>query len=228
MRGPTSYGYDAALHCPDCADAAGMLKEGAVDAQGGEAFAVFDQTDEADCPQHCDECHVFLYNSLTDEGVKYVVESLHNLEWEKRTESNLGVVREWADYYDHYIEDAVDIFFQPGLMLYAEDIEEEMLDDLLACSEPGRDAAPAVQHFLDTYDVVAHPDIAACLREYGSWEDEQLRDHGQNVKRLVWLMSGNFRENEPFACDFSSGAAADILADEESGAQESSAAPSND
>lgn len=31
---------------------------------------------EADCPQHCDACGVFLENPLTDEGIDYVTQTV--------------------------------------------------------------------------------------------------------------------------------------------------------
>lgn len=29
------------------------------------------------------------------------------------------------------------------------------------------------------------------LREYGSWEDDELSDHDQNLQRLIWLAAGD-------------------------------------
>jgi hypothetical protein len=34
---------------------------------------------EADCPQHCDQCHVFLENPLTTDGVEYVRQTIGNV-----------------------------------------------------------------------------------------------------------------------------------------------------
>ena len=48
---------------------------------------------EADCPQHCDECGVFLENPLTPDGVRYVAETIEN------TDPQNDVVRLWAEFY---------------------------------------------------------------------------------------------------------------------------------
>jgi|SRR4051812_18922156 len=46
---------------------------------------------EADTPQHCGTCHVFLRNPLTGDGVDYVRE---------RAEFGVNdVIREWLEYY---------------------------------------------------------------------------------------------------------------------------------
>jgi hypothetical protein len=29
--------------------------------------------------------------------------------------------------------------------------------------------------------------LAKVLREYGAWDDEQLKDHDENIQRLVWI-----------------------------------------
>lgn len=34
---------------------------------------------EADCPQHCGECHIALDNPLTREGVKYVIDAISHM-----------------------------------------------------------------------------------------------------------------------------------------------------
>ncbi len=49
---------------------------------------------EADYPQHCCQCHVFMENSLTSDGVDYVKH------WIKQTPQS-EVTKEWQDYYDY-------------------------------------------------------------------------------------------------------------------------------
>lgn len=49
---------------------------------------------EADTPQHCDICHMFLENPLTGDGMQYVLEALD----EGRGDAD--VLKEWADFYD--------------------------------------------------------------------------------------------------------------------------------
>lgn len=50
---------------------------------------------EADCPQHCSECHMFLENPLTDEGYRYVRERLALL-------GSMGskIRTQWRKFYD--------------------------------------------------------------------------------------------------------------------------------
>lgn len=75
-----AYIDDGDIYCEDCRpdDASGPYADG-----GGEA----------DCPQHCGACGVFLENPLTTDGYRYVRE---------RAETNptSPCVQEWADYYD--------------------------------------------------------------------------------------------------------------------------------
>lgn len=49
------YTYDADIHCPECANAAGMDIEGATDSEGNESHPVF-ACDELDGLTCCD-CH---------------------------------------------------------------------------------------------------------------------------------------------------------------------------
>jgi hypothetical protein len=37
-------------------------------------------------------------------------------------------------------------------------------------------------------------DIAAELREYGAWDDNELADHSQNLQRILWIAAGNICE----------------------------------
>lgn len=32
------------------------------------------------------------------------------------------------------------------------------------------------------------------LREYGAWDDAQLQDHAENLKRILWIAAGNIQE----------------------------------
>lgn len=36
--------------------------------------------------------------------------------------------------------------------------------------------------------------LAKELKEYGAWDDEDLRDHAQNLQRLLWLACGDIME----------------------------------
>ena len=44
---------------------------------------------------------------------------------------------------------------------------------------------------------IATPDaIRAELREYGAWDDEELADDEQNIRRILWIAAGNIRDEE--------------------------------
>lgn len=54
---------------------------------------------EADTPQHCGHCNVFLRNPLTDDGYRYVVDEIQNA----AAKGNLvegTVAYEWYKFYD--------------------------------------------------------------------------------------------------------------------------------
>lgn len=34
------------------------------------------------------------------------------------------------------------------------------------------------------------------LKEYGAWDEEQLKDHEENLLRLLWIRAGDIIENQ--------------------------------
>ena len=38
--------------------------------------------------------------------------------------------------------------------------------------------------------------LAAELKSYGAWDQEELADDGQNWKRIVWLAAGNIKDED--------------------------------
>ena len=68
-----------------------------------------------------------------------------------------------------------------------------------ACSHPGPCdadvealvATPAIARQLLQID---YADIVAELREYGAWDDVELRDLPANARRIVWIAAGNINE----------------------------------
>ncbi len=93
-----AYIYKAALYCEDCAgeipwaaiqdhpewcDDSDCCPQGPYPNGGGEA----------DTPQHCDTCGVFLENPLTDDGVRYVVAALDD------GGGDLAVMEAWYAFY---------------------------------------------------------------------------------------------------------------------------------
>jgi len=92
------YIYQAALLCMGCGDAviAKQLAEGKV--QDGDSDhcpqgPYGNGGGEADCPQHCDKCRVFLKNPLTNDGMNYVREALDD------NDGDAAVLAEWKEFY---------------------------------------------------------------------------------------------------------------------------------
>jgi folate-binding Fe-S cluster repair protein YgfZ len=38
--------------------------------------------------------------------------------------------------------------------------------------------------------------LAAELKQYGAWDDNELADHQQNIQRILWLAAGDIVETE--------------------------------
>jgi len=79
-----AYVYQAALLCGDCAAKvkSGMV-HGATLSKDSERWPQGPYSDgggEADSPQHCDHCQVFLENPLTSDGYEYVREQLEQMD----------------------------------------------------------------------------------------------------------------------------------------------------
>jgi hypothetical protein len=76
------------------------------------------------------------------------------------------------------------------------------LPDAHAVSMSGRDASQAVdavmryKYVRDQLDALDPAALAAELREYGAWDDEELADHEANLSRIVWIAGGNIREEQ--------------------------------
>lgn len=106
-----TYMYRAALYCPDCAGKIQRnidLKERgkergsypvvwAGDSESYPSGPYENGGGEADTPQHCDACGVFLQNSLTSDGVRYLQE--HVEAFETQGIGRADVIHEWTDFY---------------------------------------------------------------------------------------------------------------------------------
>lgn len=78
------------------------------------------------------------------------------------------------------------------VLIAAEDLPPNMRDDLIACGGPG-EALPAVEYFIDTY-TIEHDPLAPYLKGYGAWNDEDLADEAENLRRAVWLIGCDLYE----------------------------------
>lgn len=100
-----AYIYRAALYCEDCAsiiqrpyhpeeydvhvdcDDSECCPQGPYAGGGGEA----------DCPQHCDGCGVFLENPLTQDGYRYITEAFTENDY--RRQGSRDVLDTWYRFY---------------------------------------------------------------------------------------------------------------------------------
>ncbi len=91
--------YRAALYCDPCAHRLGVWLGGGTCSDSGHCAQgpYADGGGEADSPQHCDACGVFLENPLTSEGREYTKDLIH---WfEAAGSGNAVVVNEWRTFY---------------------------------------------------------------------------------------------------------------------------------
>ena len=104
--------YQAALLCADCGEAVRLRlineKKAPADAQDEHTYdsdefpkgPYPEGGGEADCPQHCDACGLFLENPLTSDGYDYVKKALED--FKAGGHGCREVLEQWSDYYDIY------------------------------------------------------------------------------------------------------------------------------
>lgn len=108
--------YQADLYCDDCARAIRARLDAAADAEeagspdDGDSGSYpqgpyADGGGEADCPQHCGGCGVFLENPLTSEGHEYVCEAVAEavaavLQGRREPITPDSALGQWIAYYD--------------------------------------------------------------------------------------------------------------------------------
>ena len=103
-----AYVYQSALWCPDCIrDIKKRLKAKGKEPESPDDERTYDSDDypkgpysqgggEADTPNHCDGCKVFLENPLTSDGEAAVRAAGRDPKNAKNP-----VVKEWKEYYDY-------------------------------------------------------------------------------------------------------------------------------
>jgi hypothetical protein len=52
------------------------------------------------------------------------------------------------------------------------------------------------KEIIDQLDKYTPKLIAECLSEYGCWNEEQLKDHKENILRLLWMAASDIQEKE--------------------------------
>lgn len=92
------YQYQASLYCEECGD---KITEELGDPphdwpwDSGDYPVGPEDASEADSPQSCGACGIFLENPLTSHGNDYVIEQFNT------RDTVTEVMREWADFYDY-------------------------------------------------------------------------------------------------------------------------------
>jgi hypothetical protein len=63
-------------------------------------------------------------------------------------------------------------------------------------SEPGMDATDAVNALIPQLDLsgLQPNEVRDELRGYGAWDEEELADDEENLRRIVWIAGCNLRE----------------------------------
>lgn len=88
----TSWTHNAAIYCDDCKPDNGCSADRCDDSECCPQ-PVFSTNDEADTPQHCAACNVFLENALTGDGMEWLREALSS---ERGTDE---IKDEWRSFY---------------------------------------------------------------------------------------------------------------------------------
>ena len=106
------YMWNADLYCGPCGEAiaATLPDPDAWEREHPDSCSypvAYDSSEgEADSPEHCGKCVLFLERSLTEYGVRYVKEIVSE---DLETESEIvGIVKEWIDFYGIDALDCVD------------------------------------------------------------------------------------------------------------------------
>ena len=108
----TIYMFQADVYCKPCGEAiaATLPDPDAWEREHPDSNSypiAYDSSEgEADSPEHCDKCSLFLERNLTEYGVRYVKEIVAE---DLSTEDKIvGIVKEWIDFYGIDPLDCVD------------------------------------------------------------------------------------------------------------------------
>lgn len=109
-----AYIYQADLHCEDCIE---KIKKNLKEPENLENEYSYDSDDypkgpypqgggEANYPQHCDSCGLFLENPLTEDGEEYVKDAIMQY-YQDGVGGGNGTIELWNNYYritpEHYL-----------------------------------------------------------------------------------------------------------------------------
>jgi|SRR5579872_1177043 len=93
-----AYIYQADLLCDRCAKLVMADEQDHRESEDSDDYPQGPYTNgggEADCPQHCSSCGLFLENDLTDDGINYVREVIRKA----NPSSPSPAVLEWSQHY---------------------------------------------------------------------------------------------------------------------------------
>ena len=99
-----AYVYRAALLCEDCANTVKLERSAFASSEDSNEYPQGPYGDgggEADSPQHCDHCQIFLENPLTNDGIAYVRKQIE----EKKNALSLylttdgNIIDKWREFY---------------------------------------------------------------------------------------------------------------------------------
>lgn len=77
-------------------------------------------------------------------------------------------------------------------------ILEEYVNDLP--NYRGEDCSPLLEDYREEVEVIVDEEEARdWLRDFGSWSDEELKDHDENINRILWFAWSELTSEE---CDY--------------------------
>lgn len=80
-------------------------------------------------------------------------------------------------------------------VIHESELDPGLLDMLVICGGSG-EQSDNVDAVMDAYQITGEfIDCANYLRQYGAWDDNELNDHAENLKRLTWLAGCDLNEN---------------------------------
>lgn len=81
-----------------------------------------------------------------------------------------------------------DFFLDPS------ELDGNLLEDLKDCGGSGQQDSN-VDYIMDNYHITGNEqDCQNYLKGYGAWEEDELQDHTENLRRLVWLTGADLCE----------------------------------
>ena len=92
------------------------------------------------------------------------------------------------------------IYFEYLTHLTLDDLDLDLGEALLQCGASG-DQSESVNCVIAQFDISG--DVDECrgiLSAYGAWDDDELADHAENLRRLVWIAGGDLADQGEFGC----------------------------